>query len=126
MERESHDAGDVLFGYRLQLFDLAARTTVANACRTFGVHRSTYYRWRAMVERSGLEMLRPRERRRPQMPNQLSAIVEQRIVAFALGNPGLGPRRVSAQLAPVGVGSSDGVGQRYLQDAGASRAEHAR
>ena len=44
-------------------------------------------------------MLRPRERRRPQMPNQLSAMVEQRIVAFALGNPGLGPRRVSAQLA---------------------------
>ena len=48
---------DVLFGYRLQLFDLAARTTVANACRTFGVHRSTYYRWKAQVERQGLEML---------------------------------------------------------------------
>ena len=31
---------DVLFGYRLQLFDLAARTTVTHACRTFGVHRS--------------------------------------------------------------------------------------
>jgi transposase InsO family protein len=93
---------DVLFGYRLQLFDLAARTTVAHACRTFGVHRSTYYRWKAMVERSGLEMLRPRERRRPQMPNQLSPVVEQRIVAFALGNPGLGPRRISAQLARAG------------------------
>ena len=34
---------DVLFGYRLQLFDLAARTSVSHACRTFGVHRSTYY-----------------------------------------------------------------------------------
>jgi transposase InsO family protein len=90
---------DVLFGYRLQLFDLAARTTVSHACRIFGVHRSTYYRWKVMVERSGLEMLRPRERRRPQMPNQLSPLVEQRIVAFALGNPGLGPRRISAQLA---------------------------
>ena len=32
-------------------------------------------------------MLRPRERRRPQMPNQLSVLVEQRIVAFALGHP---------------------------------------
>jgi transposase len=90
---------DVLFGYRLQLFDLAARTTVSQACRTFGVHRSTYYRWRAQVERSGLEMLRPRERRRPQMPNQLSPLVEQRIVAFCLGHPGLGPRRVAARLA---------------------------
>jgi transposase InsO family protein len=90
---------DVLFGYRLQLFDLAARTTVSQACRTFGVHRSTYYRWKAAVERSGLEMLRPRERRRPQMPNQLSPVIEQRIVALALGHPGLGPRRISAQLA---------------------------
>jgi transposase len=89
---------DVLFGYRLQLFDLAARTTVASACRTFGVHRSTYYRWKRQVERSGLEMLRPRERRRPQMPNQLSPMVEQRIVAFALGEPGFGPRRIAARL----------------------------
>ena len=73
---------DVLFGYRLQLFDLAARTTVSHACRTFGVHRSTYYRWKAQVDRQGLEMLRPRERRRPVMPNQLSGIVEERIIAF--------------------------------------------
>src|SRR3954447_5089273 len=90
---------DVLCGYRLQLFDLAGRTTVSHACRTFGVHRSTYYRWKAMVERSGLEMLRPRERRRPQMPNQTPLIVEQRIVAFSLGHPRLGPRRIAAMLA---------------------------
>ena len=89
---------DVLFGFRLQLFDLAARTTVSHACRTFGVHRSTYYDWKAKVEASGLEMLRPRERRRPQMPNQLSPIVEQRIVAFSLGHPGLGPKRIATRL----------------------------
>ncbi len=89
---------DALFGYRLQLFDLAARTNVSNACRTFGVHRSTYYRWKRQVERSGLEMLRPRERRRPRMPNQFPRVVEERILAFAIANPGLGPRRVAAQL----------------------------
>ena len=64
-----------------------------------GVNRSTYYRWKPEVERSGLEMLRPRERRRPQMPNQLSVLVEQQIVAFALGHPGLGPRRIATRLA---------------------------
>lgn len=90
---------DVLFGYRLQLFALADQTTVSHACRTFGVHRSTYYAWKNQVDRQGLEMLRPRERRRPVMPNQLSPIIEQRIVAFALGHPGLGPKRISAQLA---------------------------
>ena len=98
---------DVLFGYRLQLFDLAARTSVSQACRTFGVHRSTYYALEAQVERQGLEMLRPRERRRPQMPNQLPRMVEQRIVAFALGHPGSGrgaSRR--ARAGPSGAGSS--------------------
>ena len=90
---------DALFGYRLQLFDLAHRTTVANACRTFGVHRSTYYRWKRQVDRYGLETLRPRERRRPKMPNQLPTMIEERIVAFSLGHPGLGPKRIAAQLA---------------------------
>src|SRR4051812_7146365 len=90
---------DVLFGYRLRLFALAGERGVSEACRLMGVHRSTYYRWKPEVERAGLEVLRPRERRRPQQPNQLSPIVEQRIIAFALGHPGLGPKRVAARLA---------------------------
>ena len=90
---------DVLYGFRLRLFDLARATGVSAACRTFGVHRSTYYRWKAQVERSGLQMLRPRERRAPRMPNQLSPVVEERILAFAIAHPGLGPRRISATLA---------------------------
>jgi transposase InsO family protein len=43
-------------------------------------------------------MLRPRERRRPQMPNQLPVLIEQKIVAFALGHPGYGPRRIASAL----------------------------
>jgi Helix-turn-helix domain len=101
---------DVLFGYRLQLFDLAGRIGVTAACRIFGVHRSTYYEWKRKVERQGLEMLRPRERRRPRMPNQLSPLVEQRIVAFALAHPGFGPRRIAGSTAscspPINAGRS--------------------
>ena len=89
---------DVIFGYRLQLVALAGRIGVTAACRTFGIHRSTYYAWKQKIEREGLGALRPRERRRPRMPNQLSPLVEERIVAFALGHPGLGPRRISAEL----------------------------
>jgi transposase InsO family protein len=90
---------DVLFGYRLQLFALAGERGLSEACRLMNVHRSTYYRWKREVDRQGLEMLRPRERRRPVMPNQLSLLVEQRIVAFALGHPGHGPRRIASALA---------------------------
>ena len=69
------------------------------ACRVFGVHRSTYYAWKRQVDRHGLEMLRPRERRRPQMPNQLSRMVEERMLSFAIAHPGLGPKRVASELA---------------------------
>jgi transposase InsO family protein len=89
---------DVLFGYRLRLFDHAARTSVSEACRVFGIHRSSFYRWKRLVERHGLEILRPRERRRPRMPQQLSPFVEERIVAFALGHPGYGPQRIASEL----------------------------
>ena len=90
---------DVLFGYRQQLFAEAARTNVSAACRVFGVHRSTYYHWKRQVDRHGLEMLRPRERRRPQMPNQLPRMIEERIVSFSIAHPGLGPKRVASELA---------------------------
>lgn len=89
---------DVLFGYRQALFAEAARTNVSQACRRFGVHRSTYYAWKRAVDRHGLEMLRPRERRRPKMPNQLPKMIEERILAFSIGHPGLGPKRVASEL----------------------------
>jgi transposase InsO family protein len=92
----THD--DVLFRHRQRLFARAAEVGVSQACREHGYHRSTYYRWRSMVVRHGLEILRPRERRLPRMPNQMPPWLEARIIAFALGHPGLGPRRVAAQL----------------------------
>jgi transposase len=89
---------EVVFGYRLRVLDHAARRSVGEACRLFGIHRSTSYVWRRRVERHGPEVLRPRERRRPRMPRQLSPFVEERMVAFALGDPGYGPRRIAAEL----------------------------
>jgi transposase InsO family protein len=91
---------DVLVGFRLRLFTLAEELgNVSAACRAMGVHRSTYYRLKRRVDRWGLEALNVRERRRPRMPNEIGPHLEQRIVAFALAHPGLGPRRISAELA---------------------------
>jgi hypothetical protein len=47
----------------------------------------------------GFEMVRPRERRQPRMPNAASPLVEQRVLAFALGHLGVGPNRIAAELA---------------------------
>lgn len=93
----THD--DVLFGYRLRLFTLAEELgSVSEACRQMGIARSTYYRWKPKLERYGLDGLRVRERRRPRMPNQIGPHLEHRILAYALGHPGQGPRRISAEL----------------------------
>ena len=94
----THD--DVLFGYRLRLFTLAEELgNISEACRQMGVSRSVYYDWKPKLERYGLDGLRVRERRRPRMPNQIGPHLEFRIIAFSLGHPGFGPRRISAELA---------------------------
>jgi transposase InsO family protein len=91
---------DVLYRYRLRALALASELgNVRAACRMLGIHHSTFYRWKALAERHGLELLRPKERRAPAMPNQTSPMVEQRILAFSLAHPGQGPARIAAELA---------------------------
>ena len=90
---------DLLYRHRLLVFARAAEEGVSQACRALGYHRSWFYRWKGRVEREGLEVLRPRERRAPRMPNQIPPWQEKQILALALANPGLGPRRLAAQLA---------------------------
>jgi transposase InsO family protein len=91
---------DLLYRFRLRVFAIAAELgNVRAACRAMGIHPSTYYRWKRQLDRHGPEILRPRERRVPQMANQTSPLTEQRVVAFALGHPGFGPARIAAELA---------------------------
>jgi transposase len=91
---------DVLYRFRLRALALAAELgNVRAACRALGIHHSTFYRWQAVARRHGLELLRPRERRSPQMPNRASPMIEQRVLAFSLAHPGYGPARIASELA---------------------------
>ena len=91
---------DLLYRFRLRTIAMAADLgNVRAACRAMGIHPSTYYRWKHLLDRHGPEILRPRERRVPRMANATSPLVEQRVVAFALGHPGFGPARIAAELA---------------------------
>jgi len=93
----SHD--DVLHPFRLRLFALARELgNVRAACRAMGVHHFLRVA-PPHPHLGGLEALRPREHRRPRMPNQLPPHVEHRVLAFCLAYPGHGPRRVAAELA---------------------------
>lgn len=89
---------DVIYRSRLRLFALAKEMRrVRAACRLPGVHHSTYYRWHSQLVRFEPELLRPRERRQPRMPNAIPPVVEQRILALALAYPGWGPDRLSLE-----------------------------
>ena len=98
---------DQLYRFRERTLALAEEVgSVRAACRMMGIRPSTFYRWRRQAERYGLEMLWPRERRRPRMPNATSPLVEQRVLAFALGQPGFGPARIAAELARIQLSPS--------------------
>ena len=91
---------DTIYRFRLRTLALAEKLgNVRSACRTLGNHHSTLYRRNRQVVRYGPELLRPRERRRPQMANANSPLVEQRAVAVALAQPGFGLAQIAAEPA---------------------------
>ena len=62
---------DPLYLMRLQAISAADQLgSVALACRVLDIPRSTFYRWRKQWLQYGREILRPRERRAPRMPNE--------------------------------------------------------
>ena len=90
----------LLYRFRLRTFAMAAELgNVRAAYRAMGIDPSTSYRWKHQLDRHGPEILRPRERRVPRMAIAISLLVEERVVAFALGHRGFGPARIAAELA---------------------------
>jgi transposase-like protein len=66
---------DIVYDRRVRLLEHAAKiNNVAEACRTFGVSRNTYYGWVAKAEQYGLSAaLLPKERRKPHQPNAMTS-----------------------------------------------------
>jgi hypothetical protein len=117
---------DLLCRFRLRVLAIAAELgNVCAGCRAMGMHPCTYYRWKRQLDRHGPEILRPRERRVPRMANQTRVLVEQRVVAFALGHPGFG-RPGSPPSSPGPRGWDRAVDQRGLAGAARPRPEHPR
>ena len=95
-----------IYRFRLRTLALAEeRGKVHTACPAMGIHHSTLHRWKRQAVQYRLELLRQRERRRPQMASANSPLAEQRVVAFALGRPGYGPARIAAELVRPKSGS---------------------
>jgi transposase-like protein len=63
---------------------VAQAPSVAEGCRRVGIHRSTYYRWRAKVSRGGPNALLSQRSRRVRPPERIR--LEALVVAKALAN----------------------------------------
>ncbi len=90
---------EIIYHRRVRLLDHAGQTSITQACRTFGISRTTYYRWAGRAAHYGLAALMPKGRRSPAMPNAVPADVVEIILAEAIARPTLGARRLLEHLS---------------------------
>lgn len=89
--------------FRLQVLELADEIgNVAEACRRFGVNRTSFYAWKRRYEREGLAGLDDHRPVRRAHPQQTPRDVVQRICEIAMAHPDLGCNRLEKLLAQEG------------------------
>ncbi|MGH9858322.1 MAG: IS481 family transposase [Acidobacteriota bacterium] len=89
---------------KLGVLELAAYLeNVSEACRVMGLSRDTFYRVRKAYEEGGLEALKEKSRRVPNIRNRVPEETERAVVALALEDPSLGQKRASDELRQRGI-----------------------
>jgi len=89
---------EIIFHRRVRVLEHAAKTSVAEAHRVFGVSRKTIHHWKRLSESYGLEALMPKTRRAPAMPNATPTWVVEELLAEAVVRPTLGAARYAEAL----------------------------
>ena len=107
----------IIYQRRVRILAHAAETgNVAETCRTFGISRTRFYEWQAVAEQYGLEALRPKARRRPQLPNATPTHVVEVLLSLAVLQPTLGCRQLADRLADRGFTVSKTTVNKLLAD----------
>lgn len=112
---------EIIFHRRVRVLEHAAKTTVAEAHRVFGVSRKTIHDWKRLAESYGLDALMPKARRAPAMPNATPTWVVEELLAEAVVRPTLGADRYAEILAGRGFQLSRSGVQKILNRAGLGR-----
>jgi transposase InsO family protein len=106
---------DVTYQRRVRVLELAQELgNVSAACRAVGVSRNSYYKWKQLADRYGLEALRPRSRRRPRQPNETPTWQVEIVLAEAVSRPSLGAGQLLPFLEDRGVELSASGVQKVL------------
>ena len=106
---------EIIYHRRVQVLDHAGRTSVTEACRTFGISRTSYYRWAGRAQRYGLAALLPKGRRPPVMPTATPPDQVEAVLAEAVARPTIGAQRLVDHLAERGVRLSPSGVQKILR-----------
>jgi len=94
---------------KLGLLELAAYLkNVSEACRVMGYSRDTFYRVKRAYEEGGIDALKEKTRKKPNLKNRVPENVEQAVLAMAIEDPSLGQKRVSDVLRQKGIFISPG------------------
>lgn len=101
-----------MYQYRVRVLDHARVTAnVAAKCCTFGMCRKTFYKWRNIAARYAIEVLRPKSKRPPAMPNQTPTHVIEVLLMLAVTLPTLGCHQYADRLATSRSGTFSGSGE---------------
>ena len=95
---------EMLLKSKLSLMELAQEiNNIKKACNIFGVSRQHYYDVKKRYDKYGIDGLKEKERRTPQMPNQTPVDIEKQVIKYTLDHPNYGKRRVACELLMKGV-----------------------
>ncbi len=90
--------------HKVGLLNLADELgNISKACKTMGVSRDTFYRYREAVNEGGVDALIDQSRRVPNLKNRVDPAVEQAVLEHAIEDPAHGQARVSNELRKKGV-----------------------
>ena len=90
---------EMLVKHRYSLLQLAQKlNNIRKACNNVGVSRTFYYKIKAKFDKDGINGLRLKDRKRPDMPNQTEKNIEEKIINFSLENPSYGKDRIAIEL----------------------------
>jgi transposase InsO family protein len=87
---------------------------VSETSRVFGVSRKTIHQWKKTAETYGMEGLRPKDRRPPQMPNATPTWVIDKLLQLAILEPTRGARYYADRLGENGYDISKSGIQNLL------------
>jgi serine phosphatase RsbU (regulator of sigma subunit)/anti-sigma regulatory factor (Ser/Thr protein kinase)/tetratricopeptide (TPR) repeat protein/transposase len=106
--REKMRAEEVLLNLRLKLMELVDKKglSVKNACLEVGVSTSTYYKYRKLYLKHGLDGLKEKVQRSEIEERHISIEDKAKIYDIIKQNPEFGPKRISEELTQDKYGNT--------------------